>query len=304
MRWKAPVDVVADDGVYEAYYNGKSPCQNVWKADEAPAVKKPVMVWIHGVAFEIGGTSDPLYECGKNYPDAQNLGLMDQIMALKWVHENIANFGGDPDNVTIFGESNELMNILDCKTVADLQKVDVEKFVNAAKILSLHVWPERDGKYLPLNPYEAYANGAAKDIDILQGCNKDELNYFVYGFGLEPYNQWTADRKAKKLAQLTDSEKKLVESFCNDVKGESYELTSRLFDQIIFIAPLSRLSENQTKAGGKSYTYYSTPESSLPIMRYGHAVELASVLNHPEKESDRKILDWERCYFLTKYFCI
>ena len=464
LRWKAPVDVVADDGVYEAYYNAKSPCQNeassepaslfyqsedclylnVWKADEVPAEKKPVMVWIHGGAFEMGGTADPMYELhnfvkenpdiiavsityrlgvfgffhlshlpdGKDYPDAQNLGLMDQMMALKWVHENIASFGGDPDNVTIFGESagggsvtslpliegshkyfkrviaqsgspvftrsteqaiectNELMDILGCKTVADLQKVDVEKLIKASGVLGLRVWPERDWKYLPLDPYEAYAKGAAKDIDFMQGCNKDELNYFVYGFGVEPYNQWAADRKAKKLAQITDEEKKLVESFCNDIKGENYELTSRLFDQIVFIAPLFRLSENQTKAGGKSYTYYFTPESSLPIMRCGHAVELASVLNHPEntiytgrafdetfsmvmrkmwvqfaktgnpslsaeispdgkahewplydlkdksimvfdefdihpeKESERKILDWERCYFLTKYYCI
>ena len=213
LRWKAPVDVVADDGVYEAYYNAKSPCQaedrwqvaslyvqgedclylNVWKADD-DGKKKPVMVWIHGGAFEVGGTVEPREEGsnfvkenpdvilvsidyrlgvfgflhlshlsdGKNYPDAQNLGLMDQIMGLKWVHENIAAFGGDPDNVTIFGQSagggsvsllpliegshhyfqkiivqsgspvftrsteqailctNELMDTLDCKTVADL----------------------------------------------------------------------------------------------------------------------------------------------------------------------------------------
>ncbi|MBQ6919938.1 MAG: carboxylesterase family protein, partial [Synergistaceae bacterium] len=156
LRWKAPVDVIPDDAVYEAYYNGKSPCQvndmwqkaslyvqgedclylNVWKADDS-GKKKPVMVWIHGGAFEVGGTVETREEGtnfvkenpdiilvsveyrlgvfgffhlshlpdGKDYPDAQNLGLMDQIMALKWVHENIANFGGDPENVTIFGQS-------------------------------------------------------------------------------------------------------------------------------------------------------------------------------------------------------
>ena len=111
---------------------------------------------------------------GKDYPDAQNLGLMDQVMALKWIHENIATFGGDPDNVTIMGQSagggsvtllplikgshayftrviaesgspvftrsteeaiactNELMEKLGCKTVADLQKLDVRKFVREA----------------------------------------------------------------------------------------------------------------------------------------------------------------------------
>ena len=153
-RWKAPVDVVPNDGVYEAYHYGKSPVQapgdpaalyplgedclylNRWKSSDA-AQKKPVIVWIYGGGFEVGGTTDPQYDCtnlikenpdvifvtityrvsffgflhlshledGKDYQDASNLGLMDQIMALKWVHENIAAFGGDPDNVTIWGES-------------------------------------------------------------------------------------------------------------------------------------------------------------------------------------------------------
>ena len=463
LRWKAPVDVVPDDGVYEAYYNGKSPCQdegvsqraslypqgedclylNVWRAADG-AVNKPVMVWIHGGAFEIGGTVEPREEGtnfvkenpdvilvsveyrlnvfgflhlshlpdGADYPDAQNLGLMDQLMALKWVHENIAAFDGNPDNVTIFGESagagsvtllplvkgsqqyfkrviaesgapvftrsteeaiactNELMAQLGCSTVADLQKVEVSKLVAVADgLLGLRTWAERDGYFLPLDPYEAYANGAAKDIDLMHGCNKDEMNYFVWGFGSD-WNEWAADRKAKKMAQMTDEEKALVESFCNDIKGEPYEYTSRLFDQLVFIAPLFRLSENQTKAGGKTYTYYFTVESSVPLMKCGHAVELSTVFNHPEqtfvtgrtfdetfsktmrrmwvqfaktgnpslsatespdgkakewplydlenkqlmifdefdihpeKESQRKIIDWDRTYFLTKYYCI
>ena len=220
--------------------------------------------------------------------------------------------------------------------------------------------------------YEAYASGAAKDLEILQGCNKDELGYFIYCFGLESYDVWAADRKEKKLAQLTENEKALVESFCREAKDVSpeYSGASRLFDQIVFFAPLFRLSEYQAKAGGKSYTYFFTPESSLPLMRSGHAVELAVTLNHPEetiftgrafdetfgkimrrmwvqfakndnpslsadishdgkakewlshdpedrvwmvfdeydihpeKESERKMLDWDRTYFLTRYYCI
>jgi para-nitrobenzyl esterase len=55
-----------------------------------------------------------------------------------------------------------------------------------------------------------------------------------------------------------------------------------VFSQNWFIAPQIRLSEEQTKAGGKSYTYYFTAESAIPMMKSGHAIELSAVFNHPE----------------------
>ena len=72
LRWKAPVEYTPSDGIFEAYYYGKTPFQaegdpsalyiqgedclylNVWKADEATTEKKPVMVWIYGGAVESG----------------------------------------------------------------------------------------------------------------------------------------------------------------------------------------------------------------------------------------------------------
>ena len=176
LRWKPPVDAGLGEGVYEAYYFGKSGIQteagteraslylqgedcltlNIWtqcreNADENGVTeqngenageknigeKKAVMVFLHGGAYGWGGTSDPLYdghnfvlahgdivlvtvnyriglmgfmdfsevEGGREFEKSGNLGLLDQISALRWVQRNIARFGGDPENVTIFGES-------------------------------------------------------------------------------------------------------------------------------------------------------------------------------------------------------
>lgn len=78
------------------------------------------------------------------------------------------------------------MEALGCKTVADLQKIDAQKLVSvAAELLSLRIAPERDGNFLPLNPWEAVAGGAVKDITYLHGVNKDEMN-FLHG-----WNGWT-----------------------------------------------------------------------------------------------------------------
>ncbi|MFJ4652267.1 carboxylesterase/lipase family protein [Nocardia sp. NPDC088792] len=105
---------------------------NVWAPTASADEPRPVMVWIHGGAFCLGTAAQAIYD-GRRLAETgdvivvavnyrlgalgfldlsalgaeftPNLGLHDQIAALHWVRENIANFGGDPDKVTLFGES-------------------------------------------------------------------------------------------------------------------------------------------------------------------------------------------------------
>ena len=118
----------------------------------------------------------------------------------------------------------------------------------AGGVLSIRIFPERDGNYIPLEPYEAYANGAAKDITFLQGCNKDEMNFFVSSMGVEGFEAWAADRKTKNYDRLlTEEEKSLVESYCKENATESWEPDSRLFGQSWFIAPACQAGDRGFK---------------------------------------------------------
>ncbi|MBR6711720.1 MAG: carboxylesterase family protein [Selenomonadaceae bacterium] len=127
------------------------------------------------------------------------------------------------------------------------------------------------------------------------------MNFFVSSFGLEGWNAWAADRKAKGFVKFTDADKKLAESFWNDMQCDNWERDSRLFSQIWFNAPVIKLAESLTKDVGKSYAYYFTPEASLPIMKCGHAIELAVVFNHPEITGDTgRVFDATFCKTMRK----
>jgi para-nitrobenzyl esterase len=169
-----------------------------------------------------------------------NLGLRDQVAALKWIKENISAFGGDPDNITIGGESaggtsvlalvttpyakglfqraivesasakgasdkNDLTSItreylrilgVSADNTSKLYTLPVDSFFAATRELaSRNHWSLRDfgifspvsgDDFLPVTIQEAIENGAAKNISIIIGTNKDECNLFALLRGNKP----------------------------------------------------------------------------------------------------------------------
>jgi para-nitrobenzyl esterase len=143
--WTEPLEAVAFSPICWQYPFGLFPAKepagsedclymNIWQPTAAAAAKKPVMLYIHGGGFVNGSADQELYygerlaaygdvlvvtfnyrlgpfgyfshpALRKGQNSGSNFGLYDQLAAMRWVKENIANFGGDPDNITLFGES-------------------------------------------------------------------------------------------------------------------------------------------------------------------------------------------------------
>lgn len=125
------------------YWPEDEHCQyvNIWTNDLDTNAKKPVLVWLHGGGYFAGSSIEQIAYDGSNmskygdvvvvslnhrlnilgfmdlscfddkYKNSANAGLADIVAALKWINENIDQFGGDPDNITLFGQSGGGMKI-------------------------------------------------------------------------------------------------------------------------------------------------------------------------------------------------
>ncbi|UCH51933.1 MAG: carboxylesterase family protein [Chloroflexota bacterium] len=167
---------------------------NVWTPAETTGDKLPVMVWIYGGAFWFGEGSNPGYD-GVNlakhgvilvtfnyrlgplgflahpllskeseHNSSSNYGLLDQIAALQWVQENIAAFGGDPNQVTIFGQSAGATSVI-CLVASPLAKGLFQCAIPES--MAEIAWADiRENKY-GTEPIEKMGEQLAKDL----GCD-------------------------------------------------------------------------------------------------------------------------------------
>lgn len=148
MNWDTPN---AELMVPHRYWPQDEHCQNlnIWTKSIDSEKKRPVIVWLHGGGYFAGSSIEQvaydgfnmcmngdvvvvsvnhrlnilgyldLSPFGEKYANSGNAGHADMVAALKWVHNNIALFGGDPENVTIFGQSGGGMKVADLMQIPD-----------------------------------------------------------------------------------------------------------------------------------------------------------------------------------------
>jgi len=332
---------------------------NIWTAAKSASDKRPVMVWIHGGAFTRGSGSLPVYD-GENlankgvvvvtvnyrlgafgffaHPEltqesehhsSGDYGILDEIAALQWVQKNIASFGGDPKNVTIFGESagswavNVLVaspltkglfqraigesgaNFNKMTNLADLEKTGARggpikdlRAKSAEDIMKIQGFSVNvDGWLLPTDVMTIFEKGQQNDVPILIGSNADEGTAFV------PAKISLAGFQATVKQRFGANSEEFLKIYPATSDDEAWQASAHLMRDTTFGLQMRTWARLQTKTGkSPAYLYYF---SHVPpgAGHYGayHASEIAYVFGTGRawEEADRKLSQAVSSYWVN-----
>ncbi|NWY17080.1 CEL lipase, partial [Aphelocoma coerulescens] len=312
---------------------------NIWipQGRKEVSTKLPVMVFIYGGAFLVGGSQGANfldnylydgeeiavrgnvivvtvnYRLGplgflstgdENLPG--NYGLKDQHMAIAWVKRNIKAFGGDPDNITIFGESAGAVSVslqvsCPCQTRAEPLLCQSTLLLSPAAVPLVHtlaLTPVVDGDFLPDMPEKLFANAA--DIDYLAGVNDMDGHIFA-GVDLPAINRplvkITAEQVYDLIKGLTVDRGEAGANATYNIYTQTWGDTPTqevmkktvvdLITDYIFLIP-TQWALNlhlQNAQSGKTYNYVFSQPSRMPVypswVGADHADDLQYVFGKP-----------------------
>jgi para-nitrobenzyl esterase len=347
-RFAAPEPVEAWDGTRDALSYGPPPPQsglfgtdtgaesaegwltvNVWTPDLAANL--PVLVWIQGGGYLFGTSGRPEYDGGRLARDGgvvvatfnyrvgiegfaqidgapANRGLLDQVAALEWVRDNISAFGGDPDQVTVFGQSagggsvaallampraaglfgraivqsmpstfftpelaadiagvlaaelnlkpSELATVApgELPAIGDAVMARIGQYADRwglAAHRSVPIAPVVDGATLPTDPWQALADGAARDVDLIVGHVRHEQRLFSLIAGI--LGRVTEEQAATALNLFAPGPDGAAHY--RAAGGSPDELYDQVHSDWLFRMPSLHLAEAHT---GRTYLYELT----------------------------------------------
>ena len=272
-----------------SYYPQSEDCLylNVWVNTKDTSTDKAVIVFIFGGSYANGATADPIYDGhnlvekypdiifvsiayrlnilgfinfssvpgGENYKTTNNLGLLDQICALKYIQKNIKNFGGDPEKVTLMGQSSGGSSII-LLSLLDESKGLFKRIISESGSLAL-TFSTDETKELTKQLLE---KTGAKNMDDLLKLSEEELikieneissysNYAERDGNIIPYDLYSAFQSSniKDIDILTGSNKDEVRFWMNSL-GYYSDLISGKFAfrhgiPILYESDLKKISD-------------------------------------------------------------
>ncbi|ADP80513.1 carboxylesterase/lipase family protein [Pseudofrankia inefficax] len=295
---------------------------NVW-TPRPDATRRPVIVFIHGGAARLGSADEPRYDgaglaragnavvislnyrlgilgwselggIDPSYEGSGNNGLRDQLTALRWVQAHVADFGGDPSNVTVAGQSEGAFSIsamlatdhpeklfqravlesgsgylvhsagfeksisagLPVKRIEDLTAMSTSQILGLQdKLLgaapgaqsALYFAPYVDGTLVREPTIQAVEEGKTRDISILLGTTRDEMNFFGQ-FDSDGLAVLAQQYDAVFPARLAGRRDQMVADYRRDLPGASdQDIRLAMFTDQALRVPALRLAEAQSR---------------------------------------------------------
>jgi para-nitrobenzyl esterase len=310
---------------------------NVFRPFEVNS-RLPVMVWIHGGSFVTGAGGDPLYDGSRlaqegaivvtfNYrlgalgwfahpalaQDGSdgaiaNYGMMDQIAALRWVRDNIGAFGGDPNNVTLFGGSSVAMLMLCGESRGLFQKAIIQSGTGREPVRSLDQAEIAGTEFSRLVGAGSISDLRATAPEMLLGAENSLLERSPVSFypvidgrlvkqsiadgfraGLEsrvPVIIGTNDDDTDAFEAKFEQERKppgdsneTLQNLYPEASGDPKEIARKLYTDRVFTEPARFLARAHAANGSPTYRYRFSylPEQQRSSVATGHGRELQFV---------------------------
>jgi len=326
------------DSVYFEYFGQQATSEdclylNVWAPAEAPPQGRgwPVMMWIYGGAFQVGSAANPVFDgtelarrgvvvVAANYrvgvfgflahPEltaespqraSGNYGLLDQAAALRWVRRNAVAFGGDPGNVTVFGQSagahsvNHLLASplarglfhraaaqsygfgprMSALAEGEREGAEFARRLGAPGIAALRarpaqelletraaMWPIVDGWMLPEATPAVFAQGRQAPVPLLLGWNADEGTTFPHATTVASHEQMVRRRYG-------DAADRVLEAYPARDDAGANRASKALFGDATFAWTTWTAARLHARAGHATFLYhFRHPQPLFPGQSY------------------------------------
>lgn len=324
---------------------------NIWLNPNNRTVKKPVMVYFHGGGYLRGSINAPLFNGenfvrnngdviliivgfrlgvmgfidfadvagGENFLNSAHIGLLDQIQALCWIHENIVEFGGDPDNVTIFGHSSGASSCSFLMGIAEARRYFRRCIAHSGSVFFSHsknfcrrLAPELLKLTGKRNVDELMALTAQEIFELLPALNKfctfperdgkflpaDKFERFRHGYtkkidlligtSADEMDMWRLI--APDLATFHAGLAKVVDALRSQLPADDNALIDKflathddadLLNEIIFRQPMLKQARLHAEAGGKTFVYQWRIPTGHESAGAFHTAEMPLIFGNP-----------------------